>query len=128
MLDELSGGLADDVPSGARVVSIHCGLNERTRGRIDGAALALLRRGTVFVNTARGPIVDEVALVARARIGDVVFALDVFDEEPLSQRHPLRRIGNVLLTPHSASKTPDRERHVGAQALDIISAWRGGHP
>lgn len=115
-----------EVFGASRVVSLHAGLNDRTRGQIDATTLGLLRKGTVFVNTARGPLVDSHALLERARRGDVVFALDVFEEEPLPRRHPLRKLGNVILTPHNASSTAECGRRVGDQALDILSAWLSG--
>lgn len=115
-----------EVFGASQVVSLHGGLNDRTRGLIDATTLGLLRKGTVFVNTARGPLVNEQALLERAQRGDVVFALDVFEEEPLPRRHPLRKLGNVILTPHNASSTPECGRRVGDQALDIVSAWLAG--
>ena len=115
-----------EVFGASHVVSLHGGLSDRTRGQIDATTLGLLRKGTVFVNTARGPLVDEQALLQRAQRGDVVFALDVFEEEPLPRRHPLRKLANVILTPHNASSTAECGRRVGDQALDILSAWLAG--
>ena len=77
-----------EVFGASQIVSVHGGLSDRTRGMIDATTLGLLRKGTVFVNTARGPLVNEQALLERARRGDVVFALDVFEEEPLPRKHP----------------------------------------
>ncbi len=117
-----------EVFAGAKVLSLHKGLNERTRGFIGGPLLATLPRGTVFVNTARAGLVDEEALIARARRGDVVFALDVFHQEPLARRHALRSLSNVILSPHNASSTPECAQRVGEQALDILRDWAAGRP
>lgn len=111
----------------AKVVSLHKGLTERTRGMLGAAELALLQPGAVLVNTARGALVDEAALIARLGRGDIVAALDVYHEEPLRRRHALRRLPNTILTPHNASTTPQCQRRVGAQALEILLNWLSGH-
>ncbi len=117
-----------EVFAGAKVVSLHKGLTERNRGFIGASLLAALPRGSVFVNTARAALVDEKALVDRARRGDVVLALDVFHQEPLPRRHPLRSLPNVILSPHNASSTPECARRVGEQALQILRDWADGRP
>ena len=80
----------------------------------------------MFVNTARAGLVDEAALVELARKGEVTLALDVFHEEPLAKRHPLRTFRNVILTPHSAGSTPQCALRVGEQALDLLARWTAG--
>jgi len=110
----------------ARVVSLHSGLTERTRGMLGARELALLQKGTVLVNTARGPLIDESALVQRLRGGDIVAALDVYDQEPLQRDHPLRKLRNAILTSHNASTTAECQRRVGRQALEMLLAWAGG--
>jgi phosphoglycerate dehydrogenase-like enzyme len=70
--------------------------------------------------------VDEEALLERARRGDLVVALDVFGQEPLPKSHPLRRLENVILSPHNASATPQCARRVGEQALTIVLDWTAG--
>ncbi|HEX6534328.1 MAG TPA: NAD(P)-dependent oxidoreductase [Gemmatimonadaceae bacterium] len=117
-----------EVMASAKVVSVHSGLSDRTRGMIGARELALLQRGSVLVNTARGPIVDEAALLARLARSDVVAALDVYDREPLPRDHALRRLRNVILTPHSASSTPECQRRVGRQALETLIDWAAGRP
>ena len=111
----------------AKVVSLHKGLTARTRGLIGQAELALLQPGAVLVNTARGALVDDDALVARLRRGDVVAALDVYHTEPLQRAHALRRLPNTILTPHNASSTPECQRRVGAQALTMLLDWLSGN-
>jgi phosphoglycerate dehydrogenase-like enzyme/predicted dehydrogenase len=110
----------------ARVVSLHSGLTERTRGMIGARELALLQKGAVLVNTARGPLIDEGALLQRLAGGDIVAALDVYDEEPLARAHALRKLRNVILTPHNASTTAECQRRVGRQALELLLAWAEG--
>jgi phosphoglycerate dehydrogenase-like enzyme/predicted dehydrogenase len=110
----------------ARVVSLHSGLTERTRGMLGARARARLQKGTGLVNTARGPLIDEDALVARLRGGDIVAALDVYDEEPLPRDHALRKLRNAILTPHNASTTAECQRRVGRQALELLLAWAEG--
>ncbi len=117
-----------EILGAARVVSLHKGLTDATRGFVDAALLDRLRPGTVLVNTARGELIDEPALVARLAKGDIVAALDVFATEPLPAKHPLRDLPNVILTPHHASTTEQEERRMGAEALATVHAWLDGQP
>lgn len=117
-----------EVLGSSRIVSLHKGLSDRTRGFLDRDKLALMRRGSVLVNTARADLISEPDLIEFARRGDVVVALDVYHTEPLSSRHPLRSLTNVILTPHSASTTPQCERRVGSEALGIVTDWISGRP
>lgn len=112
----------------ARVVSLHKGLTEQSRGLIGAQELALLKPGSVLINTARGPLIDEKALIARLQQGQIVAALDVFDQEPLPKKHALRKLNNVILTPHNASSTNECYRRVGEQALDIVLKWLEDRP
>jgi phosphoglycerate dehydrogenase-like enzyme len=100
---------ADDVPrlgleellSSSDIVSIHLQLSEESRGLLDAQKLALMKPGSILINTARGAIVDEPALVAALRSGPLSAAgLDVFAQEPLPADSPLRSLHNVVLTPH----------------------------
>ena len=87
-----------EVFASSRVVSLHKGMSDRNRGLIGPELLGSLPKGSVFVNTARAGLVEEAALVALARKGDVVVALDVFHQEPLPKRHPLRGFRNAILS------------------------------
>jgi phosphoglycerate dehydrogenase-like enzyme len=88
-------------------VSVHCDLNPTSFHIIDAAALAKMRPGAVLVNTARGPLVDEPALVQALQSGRLAgAALDVFETEPLPKDSPLLGMDNVLLAPHNANSSP----------------------
>jgi phosphoglycerate dehydrogenase-like enzyme len=85
----------------ADIVSVHLVLSERTRGLIGAAELAMMKRSARLVNTSRGPIVAEAALVAALETGQIAgAAIDVYDVEPLPPDHPYRNLGNLLATPH----------------------------
>jgi D-3-phosphoglycerate dehydrogenase len=90
------------------VISMHLLLNDETRGFISRDKIARMRPGVILVNTARGALVDETAMIEALVSGQIGHAaLDVFDIEPLPQDHPLTRIENVTLSAHSAFRTPE---------------------
>ena len=104
------------------VVSLHCPLTPETRHLIDAAALARMRPTSVLVNTARGSIVDEPALVAALRDGTIAgAALDVYEQEP-EVSAGLLELENVVLTPHVASATPETREAMGMLAVDALRA------
>jgi len=91
----------------ADFISINCDLNPTSRELIDREAFRLMQAHAVLINTARGPIVVEEALVEALRDKSIAgAALDVFDEEPLPEESPLRVMNNVLLAPHNANSSP----------------------
>jgi D-3-phosphoglycerate dehydrogenase len=95
-------------------VVLACPLTAQTRGLIGAAELAAMRPGACLVNVARGPVVQEAALIDALRSGHLAgAALDVFDVQPLREDHPYRRMEQVLLTPHVAGITEDSMRRVG---------------
>ena len=106
-------------------VSLHTPLTPETRHLIGAAELAAMKPSAVLVNTARGPVVDEAALVEALTSGGIAGAgLDVFEEEPLPADSPLSRLENVVLTPHVASVSPEAMRllreEVGRAAADVL--------
>jgi phosphoglycerate dehydrogenase-like enzyme len=111
------------------VVSIHMPLSERSRGVVGAAELTLMKPSAYLVNTSRGPIVDEAALVAALRAGALAgAALDVYDQEPLPVDHPLRGLRNTLLLPHIGYVTTDGYRTYYEHVVEDILAWSAGQP
>ena len=110
------------------IVSVHVPLTPQTRHLIDAAALARMRPGAILVNTARGGVIDEVALVAALRAGRLAAGLDVFDHEPLPADHPLAALPNVVLSPHRASHTEEALLAMGMVVEDVLRVLRGDLP
>lgn len=111
----------DDLCQRSRFVSVHCPVTDSTRGLIGAEEFALMGDDTYFINTARGSIIDQDALVAELEAGTLAgAALDVYDEEPLPEDHTLLRLKNVVTTPHLAgAATGVIERHSKMVTDDI---------
>lgn len=120
--DELGVQLAglDEVFRDARVVSLHAAKLESTNRMIGREQLALLPDGAVLVNTARGSLIDEEALVAELKSGRIWAGLDVTDPEPPAADSPLRRLPNVILTPHAAGPTRGRRWVLVAEMIEEL--------
>jgi len=119
----------DELLARSDVVSIHLVLGERTRGLIGARELGLMKRSAYLINTSRGPIVDEVALVRALRDGTIAGAgLDVFDEEPLPLNHPFRTLPNTVITPHLGYVTHETYRLFFGHAVEDIQAYLRGEP
>ncbi|MDE2007640.1 MAG: 3-phosphoglycerate dehydrogenase [Rhodospirillales bacterium] len=102
------------------VLSLHLLLNDETRGILNADRLARLRPGAILVNTARGALLDEAALIAALQAGRIRHAaLDVFVTEPLPADHPLTRLANVTLSAHSGFRTPEASETLLRRAMDI---------
>jgi phosphoglycerate dehydrogenase-like enzyme len=113
----------------ADVLTIHLVLGERTRGLVGAAELAAMKPTAHLVNTSRGPIVDEDALVDCLRRGKIAgAALDVYDVEPLPPNHPLRALPNVVVTPHLGYVTENSYRAFYGGAVEDIAAFLAGSP
>jgi D-3-phosphoglycerate dehydrogenase len=109
----------DDVLAKSDVVSVHLLLNDETRGLLSREKIAAMKPGAILVNTARGAIVDEAAMIDALRSGHLRHAgLDVFDIEPLPAGHPLTKLDNVTLSAHSAFRTPEASENLVRAALD----------
>jgi phosphoglycerate dehydrogenase-like enzyme len=113
----------------ADIVSIHTVLSERTRGLVTAAEFALMKPSAILVNTSRGPIVEEAALIDALTTGRIrAAAVDVYDQEPLPVDHPYRRIDNLLTTPHVGYVTEESYRTFYSQMVENIQAWHDGNP
>jgi len=117
----------DALLAASDIVSIHATLTPQSRGLIDARRLALMKGSAILVNTARGAIVDEAALVAALAAGRIAGAgLDVFTEEPLPPDHPLRHLPNAVLTPHLGWPTDEAYADFARDAADALIAWLEG--
>ena len=113
----------------ADVLTIHLQLSERTRGLVSADDLGRMRPAAFLVNTSRGPIVDEAALVAALHAGTLGGAgLDVFDREPLPPDHPLRSTPRTILTPHIGYVTEASYRTFFREAVEDVAAFLAGAP
>ena len=112
----------DDLFRNADVLTIHVVLSDRSRGLVGAKELGLMKKTAYLVNTSRGPIVDEKALIAALNSKSIAGAgLDVFDIEPLPLDHPFRKMDNVVLTPHLGYVSEQNYRK-------LYHRRRRGHP
>jgi D-3-phosphoglycerate dehydrogenase len=103
----------------SHVVSLHLLLNDETKGFLSRERIAQMRKGSILINTARGAVVDEDAMLDALRSGHIAHAgLDVFTVEPLPAGHPLTKLPNVTLSAHSAFRTPEASDNLIGAALD----------
>jgi D-3-phosphoglycerate dehydrogenase / 2-oxoglutarate reductase len=115
----------DDLLRSADVVSLHLVLNDQTRGFLDRRRLGLIKPGAILINTARGAIVDEAALIEALKAGRIGHAgLDVFASEPLAPDHPLTKLANVTLTAHAAFATREASERLLRMALELLAEER----
>jgi D-3-phosphoglycerate dehydrogenase / 2-oxoglutarate reductase len=111
----------DTLVARADVVSLNLALNDETRGIIDAKRIAQMKPGVILINTARGALVDEAALIAALESGQIARAgLDVFHAEPLAKDHPLARLDNVTLSSHAAFRTLEASMTLMRRAIDIV--------
>jgi phosphoglycerate dehydrogenase-like enzyme len=117
----------DDLLGQADVVSVHATLSAASRGLLDAARLARMQPTAYLINTARGPVVDEAALIEALQSGRLAgAALDVFNTEPLPTDHPLRRLDNVVLSPHVGWPTDEAYAGFADAAADVLIAYMEG--
>jgi len=111
----------------ADVVSVHMVLSATTRGLIGRAEIARMKKSAILVNTARGPLVDEAALIEALRTRGIAAAgIDVYDREPVPADHPIRQLDNVVLTPHIGYVTRETYGIFFPQVVEDIEAWLDG--
>jgi phosphoglycerate dehydrogenase-like enzyme len=119
----------DELFKRSDVVSIHSVLSPRTRGLVGAREFALMKPTALLINTSRGPIIDEAALLAALRAKRIAgFGGDTFDVEPLPGDHPLRSEPRALLTPHLGYVTEETYRGFYAGMVQAIEAWLAGKP
>ncbi len=119
----------DELLTGADFLSIHLVLSDRTRGLFGAAELARMKPTATVINTSRGPIIDEAALVAALRGQTIAAAgLDVYDQEPLPAGHILTTLDNAVLLPHLGYVSDPGMRHMYEQVVQDIAAFRAGSP
>ena len=112
----------------ADVVTLHVVLSERTRGILGAQDLERMKPGAILLNTSRGPLVDEAALLAALQSGRLVAALDVYGQEPLPADHPLRTLPNVVLTPHLGYCTREVYSQFYRESIANVLAFLDGKP
>ena len=122
-------GSVDELLPLSDVLSLHVPLNARTRHLLDAGRIAQLPRGALLINTARGEVVDEAALIAALRSGHLAAAgLDTMAEEPLPAGHALAALDNVVLTPHVGGSTPAALAAMAGTAAANVLGWLQGSP
>ncbi|AAO56765.1 D-2-hydroxyacid dehydrogenase family protein [Pseudomonas syringae group genomosp. 3] len=113
----------------ADVLSVHLVLSDRSRGLVDAQALGWMKPSAYLINSSRGPIIDQAALIKVLQQRHIAgAALDVFDIEPLPADHPFRTLDNVLATPHIGYVTENNYRTFYGQMIEAIQAWHAGSP
>jgi phosphoglycerate dehydrogenase-like enzyme len=119
----------DELFSSSDVVSVHLILSERSKGIVGDREFGLMKPTAYLVNTSRGPIVNELALVNALESGRIAgAALDVYDQEPLPAAHPLRKLDNVVITPHVGFVTEDAYRVYYGDTVEDVLAFIAGKP
>jgi phosphoglycerate dehydrogenase-like enzyme len=119
----------EDLFRRADILTIHVVLSDRTRGLIGAKELGLMKKAAYLINTSRGPIVDEKALIAALNAKSIGGAgLDVFDIEPLPLDHPFRKMDNVVITPHLGYVSEQNYRKQYPEVVEDIRAWLDGKP
>jgi phosphoglycerate dehydrogenase-like enzyme len=119
----------DELFQRADFLTIHLILSKRTRGLVTARELALMKPGGYLINTSRGPIVEERALIDVLRNRKIAgAALDVYEEEPLPDEHALRKLDNVVLTPHLGYVTVENYQQAYGDAVEDIRAFLAGRP
>jgi phosphoglycerate dehydrogenase-like enzyme len=113
----------------ADVLTLHIVLSERSRGIVGAEDIARMKRSAVVVNTSRGPLIDQAALIAALREGRIAGAgLDVYDQEPLPPDHPILSAPNTVLTPHLGYVTEENYRVYFQGAVEAVEGYLKGSP
>jgi phosphoglycerate dehydrogenase-like enzyme len=118
----------DELFSRSDVISLHMVLSDRSRGMIGASDLGRMKKGAIIVNTSRGPLIDEAALIAALKTGNIFAALDVYHREPLPADHPFRNMPNTVLAPHIGYGTIETLTGFHEQSIANVLAWLDGKP
>ncbi len=118
----------EELFANADAISLHLVLSERSRGIVGPHELAAMKPDAILVNTSRGPLIDEKALLSALHTGRLRAGLDVYDREPLPADHPLRQAPNVVLTPHLGYSTGAAFQQFYGESLENIEAFLAGKP
>src|SRR5437867_5534124 len=114
----------DDIFARSDFLTVHMPMTDETRGMIDAAAFAKMKKGVRVLNCARGGIINEKDLCAAVRSGQVAgAALDVYEEEPLPEQFPLRELPQVIMTPHLGANTEEAQENVGIEVAEAITDY-----
>lgn len=116
----------DEIFSTCKIVTLHCGMTKAYYHLVDERLLGLMPDGALLINTARGPVIDEQALIAELRRGRIRAVLDVYEEEPLSRESELRRLPNAYCIPHMGGPTYDRRSLITMALIDDILRMERG--
>jgi phosphoglycerate dehydrogenase-like enzyme len=118
----------DELMAQSDAISIHLVLSGRSRGLVGAADIAKMKKGAILINTSRGPIIDEAAMLAAVTAGKITAALDVYDKEPLPVDHPLRKAPNTVLTPHMGYGVKETWDGFYPQMIENALAFMDGKP
>jgi phosphoglycerate dehydrogenase-like enzyme len=121
-------GSQDELMSTSDAISIHMVLSDRSRGLVGRTDIARMKQGAILLNTSRGPIIDETAMLEALHAGKIVAALDVYDREPLPVDHPLRTAPNTVLSPHLGYCVRETWDGFYPQMIENALAFMDGKP
>jgi phosphoglycerate dehydrogenase-like enzyme len=117
-----------DLMAGSDAISVHMVLSARSRGMIGADDIARMKPGAILINTSRGPLIDEAALIAAVKAGKIIAALDVYDREPLPEGHPFRVSDHTVLTPHLGYGVKETWRVFYPLSIENAEAFLDGKP
>jgi phosphoglycerate dehydrogenase-like enzyme len=115
-----------DLMANSDAVSVHMVLSPRSRGIIGAEDIARMKQGAILINTSRGPLIDEYALITAVKAGRIIAALDVYDKEPLPQDHPFRVSDHTVLTPHLGYGVAETWRDFYPRSIENAEAFLDG--
>ncbi|MGD0434209.1 MAG: D-2-hydroxyacid dehydrogenase family protein [Acetobacteraceae bacterium] len=118
----------DELMRQSDAISVHMVLSPRSRGLVGAEDIALMKHGAILINTSRGPLIDEAAMLAALQSGRIVAALDVYDKEPLPPDHPLRHSSNTVLVPHLGYGVKETWEGFYPQMIENALAFMNGAP